>query len=215
MRKGGGSQSKTSGFRHSTPLSKEVWVVRGRCLLIRALPQPPPPHRERAVRTASESWSYSSLNSVLCSCSTARRSQQSWPRLKMMRPSLFKSSQSVRRLFLTFFCASFFPLSALSTHPCPGNFLPQKSPLSGTSDLLFLVEKRQPAGGGFWRRFWTRSPHRKKMKNLVFWRAKKGEFLGRVRVKLPKTRATKEPRKSASRPQQSHEKGPNTVFPRR
>ena len=43
-----------------------------------------------------------------------------------------------------------------------------KIPLSGTANLLFLVEKRQPAKAGFWGRFWTRSPHRKKGKSFLF-----------------------------------------------
>ena len=72
----------------------------------------------------------------------------------------------------TFFCASFFPFFALSDPPFPRQFSSPKSPLAGTSDLFFLVEKRQPAGAGFWGRFWTRSPHRKKGKSF-FWRAKK------------------------------------------
>ena len=42
----------------------------------------------------------------------------------------------------TFFCASFFPFFVLSAPPFPGHFSSPKSLLSGTSDLLFLVEKR-------------------------------------------------------------------------
>ena len=68
----------------------------------------------------------------------------------------------------TFFCASFFPFFTLSAPPFPRQFSSPKSSLSGTSDLLFLVEKRQPPGAGFWGRFWTRSPHRKKRKILFF-----------------------------------------------
>ena len=45
-------------------------------------------------------------------------------------------------------------------HPSPGNYLPPNF-LSGTSDLLFLVEKRQPPEAGFWGCFWMGSPHRK------------------------------------------------------
>ena len=46
-------------------------------------------------------------------------------------------------LLPTFFCASLFLFFfALSAPPFPTQF-------SGTSDLLFLVEKRQPAGLGF------------------------------------------------------------------
>ena len=74
-----------------------------------------------------------------------------------------------------FFVHPFFLFFALSAPPFPTQFSSSKSPLSGTSDLLFLVEERQPAGAGFWGRFWTRSPHRKKRKILFFWRAKKGE----------------------------------------
>ena len=66
----------------------------------------------------------------------------------------------------TFFCASFFPFFALSAPPFPTQFSSPKSPLSGTSDLLFLVEKRQPAGAGFWGRFWTGSPRGKKGKSF-------------------------------------------------
>ena len=86
----------------------------------------------------------------------------------------FAWSYSVSTYRPTFFCASFFPFFALSAPPFPRQFSSPKSSLSGTSDLLFLVEKRQPAGAGFWGRFWTRSPHRKKRKILFFWRAKKG-----------------------------------------
>ena len=67
----------------------------------------------------------------------------------------------------TFFCASFFPSFTLSAPPFPRQFSSPKSSLSGTSDLLFLVEKRQPPGAGFWGRFLGRgSPHRKKRKIL-------------------------------------------------
>ena len=52
-----------------------------------------------------------------------------------------------------------------------------KIPSFWTSDLLFffLIEKRQAAGAGFWGRFWTGSPHRKKGKIPFCTRAKKGE----------------------------------------
>ena len=53
-----------------------------------------------------------------------------------------------------------------------------KSPLSLTPDLLFLVEKRRPAGAGFWVWFWTGLPHSKKRKSFFFlWRAKKRELI--------------------------------------
>ena len=74
-----------------------------------------------------------------------------------------------------FFVHPFFLFFALSAPPFPTQFSSPKSPLSGTSDLLFVVEKWQPAGAGFWGRFWTGSLHRKKRKILFFWRAKKGE----------------------------------------
>ena len=81
-----------------------------------------------------------------------------------------------------FFCASFFPFFfALSTPPFPGQFSSPKSPLSGISDLLFLVEKRHdPAGVGFWGGFWTGSPPQEKKENPLFlWGAKKGEQTAR------------------------------------
>ena len=47
----------------------------------------------------------------------------------------------------TFFAHPFFLLFLpFPPHPSPGNFLPQNPVFSGTSDLLFLVEKRQPPG---------------------------------------------------------------------
>ena len=79
-----------------------------------------------------------------------------------------------------FFCASFFPFFTLSAPPFPRQFSSPKSSLSGTSDLLFLVEKRQPPGAGFRGRFWTRSPHRKKRK-IVFSGARKKDGSGRGR----------------------------------
>ena len=49
----------------------------------------------------------------------------------------------------SFFLRILFPFSLL-VHPTrPGNFLPQNHVLSGTSELLFLVEERKPAGLGF------------------------------------------------------------------
>ena len=61
-----------------------------------------------------------------------------------------------------------FSFSPLSTPPLPRQFSSPKSPLSATSNLLFLVEKRQAARAGLWGRFWTGSPHRKKRK-IVVW----------------------------------------------
>ena len=63
-----------------------------------------------------------------------------------------------------FFGAFFFPFCPVLPQAI---FLP-KSPLSGTSNVLLLVEKRQLAGAGFWGRFWTGSPHRKKGKSFFF-----------------------------------------------
>ena len=78
-------------------------------------------------------------------------------------------TKEILTAFPLFFYASFFFLL------CPprasqGDFHPPKSPLSATSNLLFLVEKRQLAGAGFLERFWTGPPHRN-----LFWRAGKGE----------------------------------------
>ena len=74
------------------------------------------------------------------------------------------------------FCASFFPFFRPVRPTLSRAIFFPKIPFSGTSDLLFLVEKRQPARAGFWERFWTGSPHRKKKKkeNPFFWRAKNG-----------------------------------------
>ena len=73
----------------------------------------------------------------------------------------------------TFFCASFFPFFC-PVHPAlpQAIFFPQ-IPSSGTSDLLFLVEKTWPAGAGFWGRFWTGFPHRKKGKSFFLAREKR------------------------------------------
>ena len=73
----------------------------------------------------------------------------------------------------TFFCVSFF-LFALSNPPFPRQFSSLKS---GTSNPLFLVEKKQFAGAGFWGRFWTGSPHREKRRIPFFLRARKGEVV--------------------------------------
>ena len=78
--------------------------------------------------------------------------------------------------FPTFFCASFFPFFALSTPAFPRQFSSAKSCISGTSDLLFLVEKRQPPGAGFWGRFWTGSPTGKKGKSFFSGAGKKVSF---------------------------------------
>ena len=48
-----------------------------------------------------------------------------------------------------FFAHPFFPFLPCPPHPFPRQFSSQKSPLSGTSDPLFLTEKRQPLGAGF------------------------------------------------------------------
>ena len=71
-------------------------------------------------------------------------------------------------LFLRILRILFSFFFALSTPPFPRQFSSPKSLFVWTSDLLFLVEKRQPGGVGFWGRFWTRSPHRKKRKILFF-----------------------------------------------
>ena len=63
----------------------------------------------------------------------------------------------------TFFCASFFPFFALSTPRFPRQFSSPKSPLSGTSSLLILVEKRERAMAG----------HRKKENPFFLPREKK------------------------------------------
>ena len=76
----------------------------------------------------------------------------------------------------TFFCASFFPFFTLSTPRFPWQFSSPKSPLSGNSNLLFLVETRQPARDGFGGGFWTGSPTPEKKENPLFWLARKGEF---------------------------------------
>ena len=60
-----------------------------------------------------------------------------------------------------FFCFFFFG----PVHPLPQPIFFPKITCSGTSDLLFLVERRQPAD---WGRFWTRSPHRKKRRKILF-----------------------------------------------
>ena len=85
--------------------------------------------------------------------------------------------------FLLFFCASFFPFFL----PCPphpsGQFSSPKCPLSGTSDLLFLVEKIQPAGAGFGDGSGRGRPTGKKGKSFFLWRARK-----KVRSKLRQMR---------------------------
>ena len=74
----------------------------------------------------------------------------------------------------TFILCILFPFFALSTPPFPRQFSSPKSPLSGTSFLLFLVEKRQPAGLGFGDGSGRGCPTGKKG-NPFFWRARKGE----------------------------------------
>ena len=69
----------------------------------------------------------------------------------------------------TFFAHPFFLFFfALSTPPFPRQFSSPKSCLSGTSDLLFRVKKRQPPGAGFWGWSWTGLPHRGKQENPFF-----------------------------------------------
>ena len=70
----------------------------------------------------------------------------------------------------------FFLFFALSAPPFPTQFSSPKSPLSGTSHLLFLVEKRQLTGAGFGDGSGRGRPTGKKGKSFFFWRAKKGEF---------------------------------------
>ena len=62
------------------------------------------------------------------------------------------------------FAHPFFNFCALSTPRWLSQFCAPKFPLFGTSDLVFLVEKRQLAGAGFWGQFCTGSPHRKQRK---------------------------------------------------
>ena len=69
----------------------------------------------------------------------------------------------------------FFLFSALFAPPFPGQFSSPKSPLSGSSDLLFLVEKRQPAGAGVLGTVLDGVAPQEKKENPFFWRAKKGE----------------------------------------
>ena len=85
-------------------------------------------------------------------CARVRELRKLWPATGIQNPPFFL------RILFFLFCpvrptlpqAIFFP----------------KIASSGTSDLLFLVEKRQLAGAGFGGRFWTGSPHRKKGKFL-------------------------------------------------
>ena len=74
----------------------------------------------------------------------------------------------------TFFLCILFSFFCSVRPTLPRAIFFPKIPSFWTSDLLFLVEKWQLAGAGFWGRFWTGSPHRKKRKILFFWRAKKG-----------------------------------------
>ena len=115
-----------------------------------------------------------------------------------LSPDVGRTMQPLCAAAQHFFCASFFPFFAL---PFPRQFSsPKSGPSSGTSGpflapqvySVLLVEKRQPARAGFWGRFWTGSPHRKKSQN-TFSRA---NF-------------------SKVGPRKSHEKCPNTVFPSR
>ena len=96
------------------------------------------------------------------------------------RRASLQKPPSKKALPAFFFCACFFPFLALSTPSFVQAIFFPKIYLSGTSDLLCLVEKRQPPGAGFWGQFWTRSPHRKRKENPFFpVGATKGEpFLG-------------------------------------
>ena len=76
------------------------------------------------------------------------------------------------------------PFFALSAPPFPRQPSYPKSCFSGTSDLIFLVEKRQPPGAGFCELFWMGSPHRKKREILFFWRTKEGEDWARIAIEV-------------------------------
>ena len=138
-------------------------------------------------------WSSSSVK-TLCSYILdyfVRKSQEKpvAPENRSVRETHIRDSQDQKKAFKLILCSlPSFRLAHLflrilfsfflpcPPHPSPGTFLPQNPPLSGTWGLLFLVQKRQPARAGFWGRFWTGSPHRKKRKILFFWRARKGEL---------------------------------------
>ena len=82
-----------------------------------------------------------------------------------------KTPNSLNPLFLNrfappFFAHPFFLFLPCAPPPFPRQFSSPKSCLSGTSDLLFLVEKRQPPEPGFWGRLWMGPPHRKKGKSF-------------------------------------------------
>ena len=100
---------------------------------------------------------------------------------------------SHRKVHPNFLLRILFPFFVLSTPPFPSQVSSPKSPLSGTPDLLFVVEKRQPAGAGFWGRFWMGSPHRK---NKIFFFSlsgvrKKGEFPRYESPVLPQSKCSK------------------------
>ena len=87
------------------------------------------------------------------------------------RVDICKASRKYSHLFLRIL---FFHVL-----PRPPRPSPTKSPLSWTSDLLFLVEKRWPVGAGFWGRFWTGVRAQEKKENPFFLRTKKRRvFLG-------------------------------------
>ena len=71
------------------------------------------------------------------------------------------------KAFPPFFCASFSPFLALSTHPSPGNFLPR---IPSFWDLKSTLSSREKGNcrGWFWGRFWTGAPHRKKGRSFFF-----------------------------------------------
>ena len=87
---------------------------------------------------------------------------------------------------LAVFCASFFPFFALSTPPFLRQFSSPRAPPSGTSDPVFLAEKRQFAGAGFGGRFWTGATNKKKRKILFSGARKRESFESTAREVLGK-----------------------------
>ena len=69
----------------------------------------------------------------------------------------------------------FFLFLPCPPHPSPGQFSSPKYSLSGTSDLLFLVEKRQPARAGLGDGSGRGRPTGKKGKSFFSGARKKGE----------------------------------------
>ena len=109
---------------------------------------------------------------------TIKKENSSGPCFSQRTPSLHNLLKDNLPVFClpTFFCASFSSFLC-PVHPTlPSQFPSPKSPLSGTSDLLFLVEKRQLAGAGFGDGSGRGCPTGKKKKENPFsWRATKGE----------------------------------------